>query len=102
MYCTSCGAALEAGAQFCTGCGIPVAAIPVAAVAAASSAEPAASKPPPARTEEEFRSFYQKVLLPDLIQIDRERHAVQGRILVVWLVTAALVVLVLGIGSLLE
>ena len=96
MYCTSCGAALEAGAQFCTGCGIPV------AVAAASSAEPAASKPPPARTEEEFRSFYQKVLLPDLIQIDRERHAVQGRILVVWLVTAALVVLVLGIGSLLE
>jgi len=56
---------------------------------AADSAAPGS----PVRTEEEFRAFYQGVLLPELESVDRERRAVRGRVLVLWLSLLGLIFL---------
>lgn len=109
MFCTQCGQQLNDAARFCTACGMAVAApAPGVVTAAATGPAPAetpaptAGEAPPVRTEPEFRAFYEKALLPQLVVIDKERKVVQGRILTVWLVTIGLVVLVFVIGGLLE
>jgi hypothetical protein len=54
------------------------------------------------RTEAEFHAFYERELLPDLRRIDRERKVVRFRIVVVWLLTLAFIVLAFAVGHFIE
>lgn len=54
------------------------------------------------RTEAGFRAFYERELLPDLRRIDGERKIVRFRIVMVWLLTFAFIVLAFVAGHALE